>query len=807
MKNLPLILIASLSLAIGNPVSAVEKNNDALHRQMEKITARLMPSAKHRKVKIPGLKAQAVKHRNIWQCVSPGFVNVPSHVTVKGDTITMLIDIGGLMQSKDGGKTWKYTSYMLEDGITGRSFFDFDISPVDEKNIVIGANRIYRSLDGGNTWHASFKGLPPLKHNTRANGYGQVKYNCNGKVLFTAIGTKVTMPVGWEKMLSKHFTKKQIWFTRDNGESFQAIKIPRPFSVIKRIYPHPNNPDIVYFSFADGDFFVTHDATASNPTVRKLDCVPKEHFVRDMSINPTNNHEMLLTISACKKTHKNPSYLYKSANCQSSRIQITKVPVKSKNGKAFKCKDLTTVGFNPDKPGQIVLGEKKSPSLYISDDNLKSFYRYSLPKKFFCDGNLGHFYGQIERVFFGKSKYAVIVSKIGSWITSDNFKTVQDLTMKYKADFFSHRGVGTPANINSISISRDNAFFAAQDHGAWISDNNDYMKWKRLTGNNDYVKFPLQPSPWGKDYTWLHQVEKIFSSYDGKFVYINCNAILRKKFRHSFWADKKFFLTRNKGKSWQDISARLGKGKVYPEGSEFLKVLFNSTDSSKHWFLMTNALYYTENGGKNFIQLNSKMFDKIKIKNALMFSDLAYDSGHNILYLSVRTKPTFQHNKLNHATSPAALYRSFDLGKSWEVYNIQQNAIRSIAVTDDGTLAVGTQKTADQPARLIIIPFGKKYDESMVKLTVGDTPEEISANQICVGPVVCDGKDILAYSNNDWFHSDRFFAQGPLLSRDNGKTFNWINHNLPCTNIWSATMKDGKILIGTTFGLMEWKYK
>jgi hypothetical protein len=95
----------------------------------------------------------------------------------------------------------------------------------------------------------------------------------------------------------------------------------------------------------------------------------------------------------------------------------------------------------------------------------------------------------------------------------------------------------------------------------------------------------------------------------------------------------------------------------------------------------------------------------------------------------------------------------------------------------------------------------------MVKLTLGDTPEEISANQICISPIVCDGNDILAYSNNDWIHTDRFFAQGPLLSRDDGKTFKWINYTLPCTNIWSATMKDGKILLGTTFGLMYWKYK
>jgi hypothetical protein len=807
MKLLIPIFALSFSLFAGLDAHAWEQDSPGLKRQMQAITKKLMPSSQYRKVKIPGLKQQVLEHRDVWQCVSPGFVNVPTNVVINGKTITMQIDIGGLMQSTDEGKTWTYASYMLEGGVTARTFFDFDINPADPKAMVIGGNRLYRTLDGGKTWSESYKGLPPLKHFTRGNGYGQVKYTCDGRTVFAATGTKVTMPVGWEKVLRRHYTEKFILFSRDNGDSFQTIKLARPFAMIKKIVPHPTRPGTVYFSFADGDFWVTQNANAAKPTLRRLTCVPEGQFVRDMSVNPANEHDMLLTLSAIEKPNRNPSSLYRSADCLAAELRIARVPVIGKDGQEFTCKDLMTVGFNPNKAGQIVLGEGHSPNLYISDDNASSFYQYALPKRFFCDGNLGHFYGAIERVYFGASGTAVVVSKIGSWITTDNFKSLRDLTMKYDKGLFSHRGVGTPANINNIAICGDKAFFSAQDHGAWISNGTDYMQWKRLTGKNDQAKFPLQPAPWGGEYTWLHHVEKIFASHDGNFVYINCNAMIKKKFKHPFWANKKFFQTRNSGETWHDVTPRLGKGDLYPEGSEFLKVLFDPADSAKHWFLTSDALHYTEDGGRTFTQLHSNLFDSIKADDDFMFADLAFDSRHQVLYLSARVAPTLQSKKLNHASSPAALYRSVDRGKTWEVYDIGQNAVCALGVTDSGTLAVGTQKTADQPARLIVIPYGKTYDESMVKLTLGDTPEEISANQICIKPIVCDGNDILAYSNNDWIHTDRFFAQGPLLSRDDGKTFTWINYTLPSTNIWSATMKDGKIMLGTTFGLMYWKYK
>jgi hypothetical protein len=777
----------------------------AIQQRMKQITSRTMPSGKYKKVKIPGLDKQIIEHKNVWKSVSPGFVNVPTNVVVNGDTITMAIDIGGLMQSQDGGKNWKYITYMSEGGITGKSFCDFDINPQNQQAIVLGGNRIYQTVDGGKTWSESYKGLPPLKYATRGNGYGQVKFNSNGNVLFTAIGTKIVKPAGWRRILARNFKKKFILFSNDNGNSFKRIDINSPFSLIRRIYAHPWNPNIVYFAFEDGGFYMTKNAMAEKPELVQIEMPNAGYFVRDIAINPKNKSEMLLTLTSRKKTKKNPSRLFKATDII-EKMTMTELKVVDQSGKSLKCRDFVSIGYNPNKASQVVIGVGSTDYMLISENNLKSFRMLRLPKRFYADGNLSNFYGKIERVYFGKSKNAVVISRIGSWISDDNFSTLKNLTMVYKDGKFSNRGVGSPANINSISICRDNAYFSAQDHRAWKSCGSDYLNWILITSPKIEHTIPMQPAPWGL-HTWFWHIEKNFASYDEKYVYINCNAFKKKKFKHDFWKDKKIFCSYNQGKAWQDVTAKLGRGDVYPEGSAFLKVLFTPSNSSRHWILFSKSIYYTDNGGKTFSQLNSPLFTPITpLRSGIDFSDLAYDMKHDILYLSARVKVT-QHKKLNHNSTPAALYRSYDRGKTWQVYNVGQNAIRSLGVTTSGTLVLGTQKTAGQPARLIVIPYGKKYDESRVKLTLGDTPEEISANQISIWPIKCDGEDILAYSNVDWIHSDRFFAQGPLLSRDGGKTFKWINHNLPCTFIWSADMRDGKILLGTVFGLMYWKYK
>jgi hypothetical protein len=799
-KLLLLLYLLVCPLAIFQ-LYAQKADRGTVRQQLQEITAGFMPSPQCAKVKIPGLREQVLEHKPVWQSLAPGFVNVPTNVVISGDVITMEIDIGGLMQSRDGGSTWNYLTYHLEGGITGREYYDFDINPKDPRFIVIGGDLIYCTADGGKTWHESHQGLPPLKYASKGNSYGQVKYTADGSVLFTALGTK-TFEQGstWGNCIKSNYHNKSVLFSSDNGNSFSRIDLSAPAALIKRIYAHPTRPEVVYFSFEDGSFYLTANASALKPILTPVS-MPDGYYVMAMSVNPRNPDEMLLVMNAVDG--KKPARLYRATDI-AANLKLDEIKINIANTPATERRFLS-VGYNPNLPEQVVVGVAGTDYLLISEDNLRSFRKFHLPEKFYADGKLGHYYGQIERVFFGKSKYAVAVSRVGAWITDDNFASLRDLTMVYHDEVFGNRGVGSPANINAIAITKNNAFFSAQDHRAWKSLGNDYRNWTQITGPEQEKVSPQQPAPWGK-FTWFWHIEKLFASDDGKYLYINCNAMILKKFKHVFWADKKFMCSRDGGNTWQDVTANLGCGDVYPEGSAFLKILFDPADSSRQWLLMSDALYYSGNGGDKFIRLDSPLFKQVNDRN-IMFSDIALDSGHNVLYLSCKTNRIDQKAKLNHDHAPAALYRSLDRGTTWQVCNAGQNAIAALTVTESGSLVIGTLKTADQPARLIVIPWGQKYDPGMIRLTVGDTPEEISANQIEIAPVVCDGEDILAYSNNAWILSDRFFCQGPLLSRDGGKTFRWINYDLPCTNIWSAAMKDGKIMIGTTFGLMYWRFR
>jgi len=813
---MPKILLHAI-LGIGTliwagSVIAISNDDQITNDNIIKETKLFLPDPKNKSIKIPGRREQVLEavnaaNDNKWKSIAPGYINVPQNVILNGETITMLIDIGGLIQSKDGGKTWDYISYNLENGITNHEFFDFDISPLSTNIMVIGGPGIYKTTDSGKTWQEVTKGLPPLKYATRANGYGQVKFNSDGSRIFAGIATKVAMPItDTENLISMHYKKKIIFVSSDGGDSFREIKFQAPFSPVRRIYSHPTDPEILYVSFQDGDFYMTRNAKSDAVIFESLPGIPKGYFVRDMNVDPNNPDFMLLSLTAQKETNKNPARLMISHACRAVPMSLEEFIPKGWFGNAIKGRDFMTVSFNPNKKDQIVIGSAYNPYILISDDQMKSFRRFEIPEKFKRDGLEKHFYQQVERVYFGKSPYAVAVSKIGAWITRDNFKTIEDLTMTYEDGYFGNRGIGSPANINGLSIAKNHVYFSAQDHGAWRSNGADFTKWDPISRHQKNI--PTQRVPWGR-YTWFFGLEKIFSSYKEEYVYIESFAYEGPLEMHRFRYSKKFFVSHDQGKTWKDMTNALGRGDVYPAGSKFLKVLFDVNNPKIQWFLFEDALYLSKDGGKTFVRCNSGSFREVRdyASTGSLFSDIAYDSIRNVLYLSSTVKDKAINEKLNHDKTPAALYRSFDQGRTWEIYDVGQNSIKSLGVTDSGTLVVGSMKSADQPARLIVIPYGQKYSETMVKMTLGDTSEEIFSNQLSFWPIRIDGEDILAYANINWLPSDRFFAQGPLLSTDGGKSFRWINYDLPSTFIWSSDIKDGNIFIGTVSGLMHMKYK
>lgn len=756
------------------------------------------------KVKIAGLERHVLEPRDnanrVWRNVSPGFINVPFSVKVKGETITILVDIGILIQSVDGGKSWRHLTFNSQGGISCPDFFDFDINPADDKNIVIGGLQLFRSPDGGASWHAVANGLPKTMFGTRSGAFGQVRFNADGSCLLTAIGTSRITPTYYEKLISSHYARKSLFLSKNGGASFSTLDLGTPFAPIRRIFADPANANRFLVSFADGELYVCENIKAQKPEFAKVK-LPDGYFALDICAIPDKPNEFIASLAPIASGKGESSLVHLSASLPAG-FKCESVPLKDVEGKDLHEKGLFLgVGFNPNQRGQFVVGVSGTDYLLISDDNLKSFHRQHLPKELYCDDRLGHFYGQVENVTFGNSPHAVANSRIGTWISEDGFKTMRDLTMSYSRGLFGNNGVGMPANVDSLAITKDHALFSGVDHGAWRSNGKDYSKWSYLTGQDSLPKFPTQPAPWGR-YTWLFQTQRLFASYDENFLYIQCGAMISRQGHYK--KDKKLFLSRDLGDTWADVTARLGRGDVYPGGSVFLKILFDKGDSRRQWLLFSDAVYFTSDGAKSFTKLESPLFSGIGEKQRIRFSDIAFDPVHDILYLGVC--PDRLGLPAGHAAVPP-LYRSFDKGRSWEVYDIAQNSVRSLGVTASGTLIVGTQLTGTQPARLIAIPFGSKFDNSMIKLTVGDVKEEREANQLSIWPVICDGEDVLAYSNIEWIHSDRFFAQGPLLSRDGGKSFEWILQDLPNTFIWSAEMRDGKILLGTTSGIMFWQYK
>ncbi|MBL4699897.1 MAG: hypothetical protein JKX85_01440, partial [Phycisphaeraceae bacterium] len=675
------VSLLAISLACGCTGLLAQEHQTVVASESFEGIERFLPSGNSEKVKIPGRREQVLKahqqQKRTWKNIGPGYVNVPVEVKLHGETITMLIDIGGLMQSTDGGKSWNSISYHLEGGITGRAYFDFDISPKNKDLIIIGGNLISKTTDGGKTWKEIRNGLPKSTYNTRSNGFGQVNFTADGSRLFTATGTKVFMPVGWERLLLTHYTHKTIYVSDDNAESFRTLKLDAPMAPIACLAPHPNNPDVLYASFKDGSFYMTQNAKAQTPVFHKQQ-IPDGYYVQDVAISPVNANQMRATFAQIttfgSRKKKVNAKIFQSLNCLNSKMVFKEMILKDEEGKAISRSEFLTIGFNPNRTSQIVVGSVRNDSILISEDDLATARALHLPQKFYADKLEGNFYGQIERVFFGDSPYAVVVSRIGSWITKDNFKTLQSLTMTYKDGFFGNTGISSPANINGMAITQNNFYFSAQDHRAWRSNGKDHTKWEKITSELQNDKVPQQKAPWGK-LTWFWGIERIFASYDGQYVYINSYAWKHTFPGGGFWQPKKFFLSKDLGKTWQDMTQNLGKGDVYPGNSSFLKTLFKQNDSATQWFLFSDSLYFSKDGGQTFSQCNSPLFKNFNRDNQKFFSDIAYDAKHNILYLSAKVADARLNEKLDHA-----LFQSKDMGQTWKIYNAGQNAISSLAV-------------------------------------------------------------------------------------------------------------------------------
>ncbi|WP_345969896.1 hypothetical protein WCX72_11550 [Sulfurimonas sp. HSL1-6] len=730
-----------------------------------------------------------------WEVIGPGFTNVISNAVIRDDDIYVLIDIGGLVYSGNSGKSWQHLTHYDKDGVTTRRFFDFDVSPTNTNIIAIAGDGIFLTNDHGRKWVSIEDGLPIKEYGKRKNSFSQIKFSCNGKRVFAGIGTKIFMPIKHiERMLLQGRSEKYLYVMDVNTSVFHKINIDieGKDSVVKKIYPHPYQSNILYVSFEDGSFYKSLNADGPVEKIRfQRILLPHGYFVRDLVISSVEKDTLLMSLTSLK--HKSNSILCKVKTNSSNKIHLERIDLYCLFG-VFPCKikDTMSVALLPGSTTKLLFGSSKDSSVYLYDLVSNKTMTYDLPEELYAD--FGHFYGAIERVFTGTGPNILLTSKIGAWLSKDGLKSFEPLWMIFSNNLFGNKGVSAIGNVDSLSITNNYIYAGTYDHSAWRFDVNSSYASPLIT------KIPktMRLGKW----SWLGT--HVFASEDDQFIYIEDDARSNKFSGHHMNQDKKFFLSKDRGETWTDITLHLGKGEIFPGGSLLLKVLFEKKDSQRQWWLFSDELYRTIDGGQTFTLVKKLRLQYIKQK--IVFTDIAFDDKHEIVYLSSSVGDANIGSKLNRLQDPAALYKSIDNGKSWHGCDVGQDSIKSLALKTDGALVIGTMKSQDQPGRLIILPYGEAYSKEHIKMQVGSNKGEVMANQLSFWPVIVDGKNILVYSNTNWVLNDESFAQGPFLSRDNGKTFFPVKFDLPNTNIYSAAMKNGLIVLGTTFGIMRLKF-
>jgi len=117
-----------------------------------------------------------------------------------------------------------------------------------------------------------------------------------------------------------------------------------------------------------------------------------------------------------------------------------------------------------------------------------------------------------------------------------------------------------------------------------------------------------------------------------------------------------------------------------------------------------------------------------------------------------------------------------------------------------GVLKNGNLVAADD-GRLLVIPFDRidspEVGQEMIRLTIGESTAAAACGHRTFKPVFCRGMDILVFTDDGWNHSSCVRNLGPLLSRNGGKTFDWIVYDLPCADgPYGIDFRNDRIIIG-----------
>lgn len=718
----------------------------------------------------------------VWKNISPGFANVTYDAKVDNGTVTLILDGAGLVQSIDGGESWKPLSHHLTSPCYG--FFSFDISPANPDVIVVGGGYLDRSLDGGRSWSFVYDQVLPKYGYELRTSFGQVRFNADGSRVFTspgAFGHGLEPRSNIEPLMATSIGRKLIYVGDANASNFKAIDLGE-FAAIRRLVPHPTHPDILYATFSDGSIYRSGDASRATPSFKKLN-LPEEYSGRqgiDLDIAPDNPDELLIVLFAKRGDAKVVHAKLEGVNLVCDELTIPKPGWTT----------IASAKWNPMNKAQAVVGVSGPNTIYASDDSLKTFQPIPFPEEL-KHGESGFYFDPRNFAFDRKSDLAVTWSCIGAWSSRDGFKNLDDLLMTYddSKKLYGNKGVGFAECGVSICKRKNFTYLATNDHGAFRSDGANLSQWHKLSRN------PGMPTgPDGKPFSGLAFPMGV--SEDENYVYL----FARMGYLHPHekpangkpgaYSDDylKLMLSTNHGDTWQDVTANLGHGDMLRLVQQPMKIIFDPTNSQNQWILFRKSIFRSLDGGRTFQEGKLAGEDPFP----LMFY-IVYDPKHRILYANGGGKYT-------------KLFRSLDMGLNWSELTIKVDPprIAGVGVLENGDLVLGAE------GRLLVMPYDRieagVVEPSMVKMTTGNALGEFVADRRDFHPIYCDGMNVLTFVNNSFRGSNCARLPGPLLSTDGGNTFNWINYDLPCQEGANVELKNGTIIIGNR-GIFEAQIK
>jgi hypothetical protein len=783
--------LAFCCLLAANRLPAASTIPDYVQENLDAIAAPLLQNRKWTPVKIPGMEpgmvdAHAGGAPMVWRNVAPGFTNVIYDMRVSRGVITAVLDLGGVIQSTDGGTHWRSLSYRMPGNGVYPGFFTCEVSPANPDLILLGGSRLARTQNHGQTWEEVYSRdlpefriapTPGMNHEGIDSFYGKIRFNQDGSRVFTALGAfghdYKPRYKDWdaEAVMGRQFSQKRVFVGDASASRFTAHDLGG-FAGIRCIAPHPSDPDVVYFSFGDGTLFITRNARASTPVFRQLTHL-SGHQVIDIDLSPGDGATLLLTEALLDSPNARVHKVFKATHSLTDpdQLVLAEVVFKNASGAVLTLSQPVSAKWNPRVQDQMFVGVLWASYLLRSDNAGESFQKIEFPE--------GQKYGESEFYFDPQwlsfdphSNLMVTWSCIGSWYSNDGFVSWNDLLMRHNNGYWSNKGVGFAESAASIAIAGDHAFLATHDHGIFKSKAKDFSQWERISNK------PGMPQANGKPWASLHFPMGV--RQDGQLIY----SIARGATDPYSSNCMKLMRSLDAGESWAEVTHLLSSGELLP--NTFRPIQFEFGEGSAfQWLLFDKILYVSVNHGASFTAaVLPSAFEGCSMRS------LYFDAPRSQLYVLTNR----------------GVARSNDGGVSFD------------RLTDAYTSAIGTNANGDLimglGGHLVVIPREQVNDlaaqgkinhyllpRSCIRATIGDQVLEATSSLNLFSHINCQGNRIVVGMQAGAYHGTRNCSVGPLISTDGGATFFWETRDLPTSHFYCIAMDEHSILLGCSGGV------